>query len=183
MNPAVILLLCAISYANADQRVALEDPKFSTLGRHFTGTPSLLLSLATKEEVIHMLLSNFQSELRANPKNEAAQNDFSYSDDDQLDLVDRWEIHGPNPNSITHCIQLPAKRTNVIVYRYLKDYDETSGKVSSEYVKQKSPLRPQYVAWNPIAAYHMMRRFSKDLKALLQSMNLADEVHLRKLWY
>ena len=89
MNPAVILLLCAISYANADQRVALEDPKFSTLGRHFTGNPSLLLSLATKEEVIHMLLSNFRKELREKPKNQATAHVLSDSNDDQLDLVER----------------------------------------------------------------------------------------------
>ena len=63
----------------------------------------------------------------------------------------------------------------------MKDYDETSGKVSSEYVTQKSPLRAQHVAWNPLASFHMIRRFSRDLKALLQSLNLYDVVHLRKL--
>lgn len=64
--------------------------------------------------------------------------------------------------------------------RYLKDYDETSGKVSSNYIVQKTPLRPQHVAWNPLATYHMIRRYATDLKTLLESLDSSKDNHLRK---
>ena len=75
-----------------------------------------------------------------------------------------------------------STRFDFVGRRYLTDYDVTSGKVSSEdYVIQKTPLKSQAIAWNPLASYHMIRRFSIDLKALLQNLNLTDLAHLRKL--
>ena len=68
------------------------------------------------------------------------------------------------------------------VNRYLRDYDETSGKVTSQdYVVQKTYLKSQAIAWNPLAAYHMVRRFSTDLKALVKSFNLSKVTQLSKL--
>ena len=65
--------------------------------------------------------------------------------------------------------------------RYLKDYEETSGQVRSEaYIAQKTLLKSQAVAWNPLASYHMIRRYSADLKKLLKNLNLWDRVQLRK---
>lgn len=70
--------------------------------------------------------------------------------------------------------------TKVSARRYLKDFDETSGKVRSPYAKQSITLRPQHVTWNPVSTYHMIRRFSTDLGELLEGMDFAKESHLRK---
>ena len=103
MNPTVILLLCITSYVKADASASLDDPKFATLGKHFAGTPSLLVSLAAKEEVVRMILSNFRKELREGSINETMLGALSYDCDDQLDLVERWEIRGLNPVTRTVC--------------------------------------------------------------------------------
>lgn len=89
MNLAVIVLAYIISYASSDQIIALDDPNFASLGRHFAGTPWLLTSLATKEEVIRMLLSNFQQELGEDVKTKTTRHALSHSGDGPVDLVDR----------------------------------------------------------------------------------------------
>ena len=72
-------------------------------------------------------------------------------------------------------------KTFSLTSRYLTDYEETSGQVNIEqYVTQKTKLEPQAISWNPLAAYHMIRRFSRDLKVLLKNLNLCDLAHLRK---
>ena len=84
-----------------------------------------------------------------------------------------------HPNSVI--LRIQSSDFKFVVPRYLQDYDETAGKVSSEdYILQKTQLKSQAVAWNPLAAYHMIRRFSTDLKALLKSLDLSNMVHLSK---
>ena len=83
MYPSAILLACIISYASsAAQTITQDDPNFA-------GTQSLLILLGTKEEVIRMLLSKFQQELREKTTKETTRHASSFSCDGTVDLVDR----------------------------------------------------------------------------------------------
>ena len=54
-------------FVSALQNLTVDDPRFPSLGKHFAGTPTLLATLATKEEIICMLLKNFVKELDEEP--------------------------------------------------------------------------------------------------------------------
>ena len=84
-----VFVLFILYCANAQQNAALDNPKFASLERPFAGSPPLLVSLATKEELIHMLLTNFQKELQEEPKNETTQLAIPSLHESELDLVNR----------------------------------------------------------------------------------------------
>ena len=93
MKSVAIVHLCILPLVIAQLDVAVDDRKFSSLGKNFTSTPSpsLLTSLATREEIIRMLLSTLQKELRDEPKNETARHAVSYSRDAQIELIERYD--------------------------------------------------------------------------------------------
>ena len=98
MDRILVVLVWILSYGSNTQSAELDDPQFASLGRHFAGTPSLLVTLATKEEVIRMLLNNFQRELRQVSENtQKHHNAVTNYIDGQLNLIERWKIPGPNP--------------------------------------------------------------------------------------
>ncbi|CAG7836315.1 unnamed protein product [Allacma fusca] len=65
------------------------------------------------------------------------------------------------------------------VESYLRDFEETTGKVSGNYVVQKPLFRAAKVVWNPVASYHMIRRFAVELKRLIKTLDTEDELQRR----
>ena len=82
------IILCVTPFVSTNQNLTVDDPRFPSLGKHFAGTPSLLASLALKEEIICRLLKNFQKDLREEPNFELESRCLPDSCDAVVDLVE-----------------------------------------------------------------------------------------------
>ena len=60
---ALFVVLCILVHLRSTQEnLTQDDPRFPSFGKHFAATPSLLTTLAAKEEIIFMVLRDLLKE-------------------------------------------------------------------------------------------------------------------------
>lgn len=135
----------------------------------FSGSPPLLQSLAAKEGIIYEILKTFAAS-------------HLPEDDDEVptDFVDISRILTWVQLQIGFlfwkCLHWSVST------RYLAYYEDTTKALQSDHIAENNGQIAQLVSWNLVASYHMINRFTRDLKEILKSLDESHQPSLRKLF-